>query len=258
MVGIYSICCSHNGKRYIGSSVSVQNRKRTHFRELNKGIHSISKMQNDWNKYGKESFIFQPLLICSNTDLTFYEQRAIDTFDSIKNGYNKYKATDPPLRGLNANTSLAIAHVASLLVGRKLSKEHCKNISLARTGLKYSEEVKSKMCGRVVSSETKQRISDACKGRKLTEEHKLNISKALSGRVMPEEERKAHIVYPTEETRAKLLKSWESEERHQKMSLYQLEHSSRRGKVVSVETRRKMRESRIGKIPWNKGLKEKY
>jgi group I intron endonuclease len=56
---IYQIVNKQNGKKYIGSTVDPEGRKKRHFRELeNENHHSIA-LQRAWNKYGGENFKFK-------------------------------------------------------------------------------------------------------------------------------------------------------------------------------------------------------
>ena len=63
---------------------------------------------------------------------------------------------------------------ASVRKGHQLTDEHKENIS---QGLK----------GKVVSQETKEKISHSNKGRNLTEEHKQNLSKINKGKILSQE-----------------------------------------------------------------------
>lgn len=60
MQGIYKIINRVNGKYYVGSSDNVEERLRAHNRALKCGKNSIY-LQNAWNKYGGENFIFEPI-----------------------------------------------------------------------------------------------------------------------------------------------------------------------------------------------------
>lgn len=57
--GIYLIYCLINEKCYIGSSINVKRRERQHRSDLKKKIHHCANLQNAWNKYGKENFIWR-------------------------------------------------------------------------------------------------------------------------------------------------------------------------------------------------------
>jgi|10_taG_2_1085330.scaffolds.fasta_scaffold109711_2 hypothetical protein len=57
--GIYTITCNKNGRKYIGCSTELPRRKASHFRNLKKQKHVNRYLQNDYNKYGDDSFEFE-------------------------------------------------------------------------------------------------------------------------------------------------------------------------------------------------------
>ena len=58
--GIYKIECCTTGVVYIGStSVSFKKRWRKHKQRLRHNYHENNYLQNAWNKYGEENFIFE-------------------------------------------------------------------------------------------------------------------------------------------------------------------------------------------------------
>src|SRR5216684_1737979 len=59
--GIYKITCTANKKIYIGSAVNLYHRKGQHFSDLRQNKHHNPIMQNAWNKYGEQAFIFEVL-----------------------------------------------------------------------------------------------------------------------------------------------------------------------------------------------------
>lgn len=61
MKGIYSITNKLNSHRYIGSSINVSRRKKEHFTLLKTNKHHSQYLQNAWNKYGEDMFIFSIL-----------------------------------------------------------------------------------------------------------------------------------------------------------------------------------------------------
>lgn len=67
--GIYQIRNINNNKLYIGSAVNLIKRKNGHFSALFKNKHENNKLQNAYNKYGKETFIFEILEYCEVIDL---------------------------------------------------------------------------------------------------------------------------------------------------------------------------------------------
>ena len=56
MVGyIYRITNKVTGQHYIGQTVDINRRKRTHFNSLKRQDHDNPKLQASWNKYGEEN-----------------------------------------------------------------------------------------------------------------------------------------------------------------------------------------------------------
>ena len=90
--GIYKITCIKNGKVYIGRSINIPSRLYAHKRSLIMNRHINKKLQEDFNKYGEESFIFEverytgvPL------DTLYYESYYAEKYDVFNTGYNKGK-----------------------------------------------------------------------------------------------------------------------------------------------------------------------
>lgn len=91
MKTIYSITNKVNGKRYIGMSSQVSRRWINHKYHLKVGDHRNNLLQDEWNLFGSNSFLFEILeqCDCSIRDLETKEQEYIKLFDSYNNGYNK-------------------------------------------------------------------------------------------------------------------------------------------------------------------------
>lgn len=83
--GIYCIENKINGKRYIGQSINIDNRRREHFRTLRQGAHGNRYLQNAWNKYGENNFEFYVLIFCEKFELTRYEQFFVDKYNMLYN-----------------------------------------------------------------------------------------------------------------------------------------------------------------------------
>ncbi len=77
---------------------------------------------------------------------------------------------------------LSLAHKGKT---HTVSAETRKKISAANKGRKYSEDKKT--YGRVVSEETKRKLSKSLAGRKLSQEHKNNIGKVNKGKTISQE-----------------------------------------------------------------------
>lgn len=182
--GIYQIKNLVNGKVYVGSAKSFTNRFIAHKKLLKRGKHHSIKLQNAWEKYGADNFLFQKLIICEFKDLIMYEQRAIDGLNAVKNGYNVN-----PTAGSSAGrpTSDATrAKMSASFKGRKRDPEAVAKTAAAHTGMKRSDESREKM-----SLSQKQRwdnatpeeleemraqVSAVHKGKKLTPEHIEKVS----------------------------------------------------------------------------------
>lgn len=87
--GIYIIKNKVNEKFYIGSAVYINARWAVHKTTLNKNIHKNRKLQNAWNKYDENNFIFEILeLVEDVNDLIIREQYWIDKLNACEVGYN--------------------------------------------------------------------------------------------------------------------------------------------------------------------------
>ena len=137
--GIYAIRNVDSGKVYIGSAVNFDARWRIHLHHLRKHTHHCSRLQNAWDKYGSEAFVFEKLLVCSSENLIAYEQALIDI----------YKASDREF-GFNS------AHKAGSMLGYKHTAE-------------TKEKIKEKRATQVFSEETRAIWSKNRTGRKMPE-----------------------------------------------------------------------------------------
>jgi len=163
--GIYSIRNRINGKRYIGSSISIYKRWNTHRRYLRKGIHDNLHLQSSWKKYGEKNFIFEilednisedSLTEKENSYIMFFEigKRETDYFDHSR-GYNTYWAgrtgfVDPKNRKKGKDHCLfgRIPHnkgkTFDELFGIERAKELKDNIKKIQTGKPSPKKYKHK------------------------------------------------------------------------------------------------------------------
>lgn len=140
-MGIYKITNIINDKVYIGSSVDVKNRIRHHKFHLSKNTHNSPKLQNAYNKYGSESFIYEIIEIVETKEMLLErEQFYIDSYVSYKLGYNS-------------------RHIAEANYGLSPSAETRKKISDSLKGRVGSNK------GKIVSDEVKTKISETKKGK---------------------------------------------------------------------------------------------
>jgi group I intron endonuclease len=78
--GVYQIRNLVNGKRYVGSSINLKKREKEHIGNLKKNRHINFHLQNSWNKYGENNFIFEILEKCQSEKLLEKEQFYINLF----------------------------------------------------------------------------------------------------------------------------------------------------------------------------------
>lgn len=155
-IGIYIIKCLSNGKIYVGSAVDLMNRKSQHFYRLRKNKHGNSHLQNAYNKYGEQNFIFEIIKIVEKVeDLISIEQKSIDDFS-------------------NENELFNIRKIAKNNLGLKHTKESI--IKMTKSGKENG------MYGKTHSQEARQKISESRKNKPLTEEWKKNMSLARIGK----------------------------------------------------------------------------
>jgi group I intron endonuclease len=151
--GIYLIFCLANQRVYIGQAKNIKTRLGQHQSNLRSNKHQNQYLQNAYNKYGVDMFVFRPCEYPEDTsveNLTAREQYWIDQFDAMN-----------PRRGFNMMEAGS--------AGRP-SEETRRKMSEAHKGEKHTEERKAKSAafhrGRKRSEETKRKISEAKKGQK--------------------------------------------------------------------------------------------
>jgi group I intron endonuclease len=96
MIGVYMIKNTINGKIYIGCSINVERRLNAHRYYLIRGNHPNLHLQQSWNKYGKEAFIFELIEECINSVLYKREHFFATFYDCLNNkkGYNKLPTSE--------------------------------------------------------------------------------------------------------------------------------------------------------------------
>lgn len=98
MQGVYKIENTKNKKIYIGSSKNIENRIKTHKRNLQKGCHHSVKLQRAWDQVSNSNvFTFEIIEeVNDSNDLKVREQYYIDYYDSYHKGYNCTSKVDDP------------------------------------------------------------------------------------------------------------------------------------------------------------------
>lgn len=107
--GIYQIQNIFNSKKYIGSSYNLSQRKTEHFRKLKLSCHENGHLQNAWNKYGENAFVFEIIEYCDPDQLLIREQWYLDNWNPEYNIYKTaysgagYKHTDESKEKMRKN-----------------------------------------------------------------------------------------------------------------------------------------------------------
>jgi group I intron endonuclease len=159
--GVYEILNTINNHRYIGSSYNISARLNEHAWSLLQNRHHNAHLQSAFKKYGKDVFVFHPLLFCDVDNNLMYEQMCIN---GLIPEYNLALCTTAPMKGI------------------KHSEEARLKISVAGIGRRHSEETKAKLRGRITSKETRAKLSAAATGRKVSGETRAKLSIANMGR----------------------------------------------------------------------------
>jgi predicted GIY-YIG superfamily endonuclease len=101
MIGVYSITNTVNKKKYFGSSRNISSRISEHKTKLKSNKHINGHLQNSWNKYGEENFVFEIIEeFLTIEDALFLEQELLNKSD-LKTTFNINKnATRPNVKSL--------------------------------------------------------------------------------------------------------------------------------------------------------------
>ena len=136
MQGVYKIQNTINGKLYIGSSVNIERRFKSHKKELNEKTHNNIYLQNAWNKYGEDSFVFEVIEIVNDREtLREREQYYIEIYNSANHahGYN-----------ILSNTNVGLGVSASDEIRAKISRQ-CTGSKNGHYGKKHSDTTKEQI-----------------------------------------------------------------------------------------------------------------
>lgn len=161
--GIYKITNIINNKCYIGSSWDVENRLRTHKSKLKKGKNTI-KLQNAFNKYGKENFIFEFLEIVPIEGLKDKEQYYLNV---LKPEYNIDPIARRNSEEVREANSRRLSNSGNGMFGKKHSAETIRKMSLHFKN-KFKNKENHPMYGRHLSKDSIVKMIEKLKGRRPT------------------------------------------------------------------------------------------
>lgn len=235
--GIYSIRHIASGREYVGSAVCIYRRWCSHVRLLERGKHHSRHLQRAWKQYGRQAFDLTLLELAAPTDLIEVEQRCLDsrrpTFNVLPTAASwlgnkhlprskhamsvakKGKALSPELREVKARQlremradpeveARWLAANRAHSCGRVMSEETRKKLSAAKSGKKMPDGfgigVAERNRSRKTSDSTRLLQSIARLGKPATAAHRAAVSAALKGHPVSEQTR--------EKLRAKQLAAW--------------------------------------------------
>lgn len=135
--GIYKITCISNNKIYIGSACGNSKAKSKkgfyrrwydHIKKLKANDHRNKILQNAWNKYGEENFIFEILEFCDISVAKEKEEEYINTYTN------------------DILFNILKSHLANY---KSFTKEHKQKISISLKGKKRPIEIVKKWSNKV-------------------------------------------------------------------------------------------------------------
>lgn len=166
--GIYCIENIYTHKKYIGYTRNCfGDRFDNHLNQLRHNIHKSTEMQNDYNIYGEDSFVFS---IIENIDKNtsnpeeFYEKEKyyISLYDTVENGYN----TSTGGRGGATGIPLSDEHI------RKIAEINRKRLTNSHLSEETRKKISQSNTGKIMSEEAKEKIRQANTGKTRTTEQK--------------------------------------------------------------------------------------
>lgn len=200
--GIYRIVCSVNQKLYIGSTKDLRKRRQEHFNNLRKSKHPNQLLQNAWNKYGEQAFIFEVLELVLAPFLLEREQYWLDNLKPFapREGFNIAQSTQSNNLGMKASPEtiekLRASHIGQhgYWTGKKRPPETCEKIRAVQIGIpkprypgythspEHREKLRQANLGKKQSEETIRKASEARRGKKRNPESVEKSRIARTGR----------------------------------------------------------------------------
>jgi group I intron endonuclease len=152
IIAIYAIKNIIDNKIYIGSTNDLERRWRDHKSLLSRNCHHSIHLQNAWNKFSKENFVFEILEVLNDEkEILLKEQTYLDIFASYDQniGYNISKVAGSAFKGRNhskeSKLKQSIGNSGSnhWAFGNHLTEEHKESISKANR--KISKDIEQEV-----------------------------------------------------------------------------------------------------------------
>jgi len=169
-MGIYKIYNLVDGKVYIGSAVNFYKRYNRHISCLRLNKHYNSHLQNAWNKYGGDNFIFEIIENILDKNILLEKETYYIAFYNSSDqrfGYNQREVSD-------SNKGLKHTDEAK----KKMSEAHKRENLSVETRNRYAEVARN----RIFSEERNRKISESNKGKKMTKEAGDKITNSKLGK----------------------------------------------------------------------------
>jgi len=128
--GVYQIVNLINYRRYIGASTNISLRWYRHKNELNKNIHHNINLQNDWNRYSENNFLFDVISHTTSEYLSSLEEFYINQYRDIM--YNIGLPNYDNIT-LNPNRDKIIAKISESMHDRYISMSEVEKESLSHS-----------------------------------------------------------------------------------------------------------------------------
>lgn len=146
MIGIYKITNKLTNKSYIGESNDIERRWSEHKEELINNSHKNYKLQEDWNTYGENNFVFEILEEIDKLDspykttmqLIYLEDKYIIKYNALNQGYNIENTLDEVINSTkiimkqNLDQSYLICLISNNGIPKIVEKIETKNLKTVR------------------------------------------------------------------------------------------------------------------------------
>lgn len=188
---IYKIENKITNMKYIGSTKNYKKRINGHFKSLRKNKHINDKLQEDYNLYGEDSFIYNIIYECFVND----DSDKLIVEESITNQYS-------PLYNLRIGpkTTEELKNIISQETKKAITDDTRNKLSVS-TKKRFENKENHPCYGKHRSKETIDKIRKSNTGKTHTEEAKKKMSIAQTG-----EGNGFYGKHHTEEARKKMIK----------------------------------------------------
>lgn len=174
--GIYLITCTANNDRYVGSGRNLLSRRREHWCNLRHNRHHNTHMQNVWNKYGSDTFVFEVLE--GIADLATLLEREQHWIDTLRPELNKARKAESGFLG-RVHSDATRARLSEIQRQRMQSTER-------RAILREAARLQPKILGVPVSEAKRRKLRSAALDQFATPESRVAHSRRMKEVMTPE------------------------------------------------------------------------